>query len=227
VIGDLRAIARALNGEVTGGQVLCPGPGRSPRNRSLRVTISASSPDGFLCHSFRGDDWRACRDYVAGRLGLRRDKWKRDRLSLKPPRAAPLDSAADKIRMALGIWRGSADPRGTIVEQYLKSRALDLGDDIAGRVIRWNASIGAMVALFRNINTGKPQAISRTYLDREAKKLERKFLGPTGSAAIMLDAHDAVLAGLHIGEGVETCTSHQMSSRTLSSERLPKSKSCF
>jgi putative DNA primase/helicase len=87
----------------------------------------------------------------------------------------------------------------------LKSRVLALDDDVAGSVIRWNPRIGAMIALFRNIQTNEPQAVSRTFLDHEGRKLGRKFLGPVGGAAIKLDADEEVLSVLHIGEGVETC----------------------
>jgi hypothetical protein len=62
-----------------------------------------------------------------------------------------------------------------------------------------------MVALFRSIATDEPQAVSRTFLDHEGRKLGRKFLGPVGGTAVKLDADEEVLGGLHIGEGVETC----------------------
>ncbi len=62
-----------------------------------------------------------------------------------------------------------------------------------------------MVALFRNIRTGEPQAVSRTFLDRDGRKRGRQFLGPVGGAAVMLDGFETVTSGLHIGEGVETC----------------------
>jgi putative DNA primase/helicase len=87
----------------------------------------------------------------------------------------------------------------------LKSRVLALDDDVAGSVIRWNPHIGAMIALFRNIHTDEPQAVSRTFLEREGRKLKRMFLGPVGGAAIKLDADEEVISVLHIGEGVETC----------------------
>jgi putative DNA primase/helicase len=61
-----------------------------------------------------------------------------------------------------------------------------------------------MIALLRSIETGKPQGVSRTFLDADARKIERKFLGPVGRAAIMPDGFDAVISGLHIGEGIET-----------------------
>jgi hypothetical protein len=103
------------------------------------------------------------------------------------------------------LWRASLDPRGTIVECYLRSRGLDLGEDLAGDVLRWHPRIGAMLALFRNLLTGEPQAISRTFLDHEGKKLGRKFLGPTRGAAIKLDADEDGLGRLHVGEGIESC----------------------
>ena len=40
VMIDLRALQRALGGEICGGQLLCPGPGHSPRDRSLAVRLS-------------------------------------------------------------------------------------------------------------------------------------------------------------------------------------------
>jgi hypothetical protein len=100
--------------------------------------------------------------------------------------------------------RSSINPRGTTVERYLASRGLKLDDEIVS-VLRWHVAGGAMVALFRSIETNAPQAVSRTYLDSEGRKLGRKFLGSVGCAAVMLDPFDAVSVGLHIGEGVETC----------------------
>ena len=67
---DLQTVARALGGEINGGQVLAPGPGHSTKDRSLSVMIDANAPDGFVVHSFSEDDPIACRDYVRERLGL-------------------------------------------------------------------------------------------------------------------------------------------------------------
>jgi hypothetical protein len=122
----------------------------------------------------------------------------------KPPEPTSKDEG-DNREKALALWRVGDDPRPTVVKLYLNSRALELDDDLAGEVLRWHPRIGAMLGLFRNILTGEPQAISRTFLDREGKKLGRKFLGPVAGAAVMLDPFDEVTTGLHIGEGVETC----------------------
>ncbi len=67
---DLQTVARALGGEISGGQVLAPGPGHSAQDRSLAVKIDANAPDGFIIHSFAADDAIACKDYVREKLGL-------------------------------------------------------------------------------------------------------------------------------------------------------------
>jgi AAA domain len=67
---SLQYLARALGGEVSGGQVLAPGPGHSPADRSMSVKLDDSAPDGFVAHSFAGDDPIDCKDYVRDKLGL-------------------------------------------------------------------------------------------------------------------------------------------------------------
>jgi putative DNA primase/helicase len=209
MIADLRITARALCGEVAEDQIICPGPGHGPRDRSLSVRPSASGLDGFLVHSFAGDDWRDCADHVRRLLGIECD---RDRKLARRQAAEALRRAPEPQRQdddgrdrALVLWRSSLHPRGTLAESYLKSRGLAIGADIAGRVLRWHPGISGIVALFRSIETDEPQAISRTFLDREGRKLGRKFLGPVRRAAVKLDPDEEVLDGLHIGEGVETC----------------------
>jgi Toprim domain len=219
VIASLREIARALGGEVAGAQVLAPGPGHGPRDRSMSLRLSANSPLGFLVHSHAGDQFNICQKYVAERLGIDPDGWKHDvrllrRRNNERPRAAPSprpqaiakpNDNAERIGQALEIWRESGHPGGTPIEAYFASRGLELDGDLMMSVLRWNERIAAMVALFRNIETNAPQAISRTFLDNEGRKLGRKFLGPVGGAAIKLDPDENVLGGLHVGEGLETC----------------------
>ena len=67
---DLKSLARALGGKTSNGQVLAPGPGHSSADRSLSVKLDNSAPDGFVVHSFSGNDPIACRDYVRQKLGL-------------------------------------------------------------------------------------------------------------------------------------------------------------
>jgi putative DNA primase/helicase len=155
---DARAIAAALGGQLSGRDtVLAPGPGHSPRDRSLAVRLDPTAPDGFVVFSHANDDWRACRDHVRSRLGLppwepgdeqhrivpprHVDKW--DLASIEaeanePPRAWTEDELA-RITAARRVWDEARDPRGTLAERYLREqRKLDLPDELAGLVLRFH-----------------------------------------------------------------------------------------
>jgi hypothetical protein len=67
---SIAKIAELLGGEVQGGQVLCPGPSHGADDRSLSVKPDPADREGFLTHSFAGDDWQECRDHVRKRLDL-------------------------------------------------------------------------------------------------------------------------------------------------------------
>jgi hypothetical protein len=70
----LARIATALAGEISGTSVKAPGPGHSPEDRSLSLTLSGTADDGFLVFSHAGDHGIECKDYVRDKLGLPR--WK-------------------------------------------------------------------------------------------------------------------------------------------------------
>jgi hypothetical protein len=65
-------LAQALGGEVSGNQILAPGPNHSSKDRSLSIRLDDSAPDGMVVYSFAGDDPLACKDYVRERAGLAR-----------------------------------------------------------------------------------------------------------------------------------------------------------
>ncbi len=135
------------------------------------------------------------------------------------------DKSQDSARpRGLALWRASIDPRGTLVEQYLKSRALELPDEAANEAIRFHPNCSfeygerfpAMVCLVRNIVTNEPQGIHRTALAADGTAIKRpdkagrlktfrKSLGSISGGAIKLDPDEDVTQGLCIGEGVETC----------------------
>ena len=54
---DLRALASALDGEISGGQVLAPGPGDSRRDRSLSVRLRRTT-SWSIRKAQRRDDFR-------------------------------------------------------------------------------------------------------------------------------------------------------------------------
>jgi putative DNA primase/helicase len=232
---DLRSIARALGGEVSGHQVLAPGPGHSPKDRSLAIRISDTAPDGFLIYSHCNDDWRDCRDYVRSKLGLPAwapgddreqqrtikpqyiDKWDFDMIDLEVEQARHrTEDDLVRIERAQGVWNESGDPRRTVTESYLQSRALDLPGHLAGEVLRFHPRcpwrnentgrtdfIPCMIAAFRSIDDGIVTAVHRIRLDQPERwpKTERRMLGIVQRAAVQLGAPTSKLA---IGEGIET-----------------------
>ncbi len=120
----------------------------------------------------------------------------------------------------LALWLAAVDPRGTLVERYLKSRALELPDEAANEAIRFHPAcpfmaehFPAMICLVRNISMDGPQAIHRTALAVDGTAIKRNgktfrlSLGPIAGGAIKIDPSEDVTQGLCIGEGVETCLS--------------------
>jgi hypothetical protein len=67
---DARTIARVMGGDVNGDGALVPGPGHSPKDRSLSVKPDPAARDGFVVHSFAGDGVGDCRDHVKDKLGI-------------------------------------------------------------------------------------------------------------------------------------------------------------
>ena len=137
VATDLRTIARALGGKISGGQVLAPGPGHSQRDRSLAVRFDHRAPDGFVVASFAGDGWRECRDHVAARLGLRTNgrRWPalRRRSAAVQSRHAqsqalherPLNtecepSHTERTELSRWLWRQAQPIAGSPAERYLR-----------------------------------------------------------------------------------------------------------
>lgn len=221
--------ARALGGEVTGRQVLAPGPGHSAKDRSLAVQFDPQAPDGFICYSHARDDWRACRDHVRARLGLPSDgKSSRRREDCARPSGKSLPTAdPGRTARALALWSEATAPGGTLVEAYLTGRGLQLPAEAAGEAIRFHpecpfrlddgstAKIPAMIALMRNAVTDEPQAIHRTALgedgDGKARvvglRSPKMMLGPSRGAVVKLVPDADVDLGLGLAEGIETAIS--------------------
>ncbi len=232
---DPRALAAALGGQAFGHRISAPGPGHSRRDRSLSIKVGPDYPDGFLVNDFAGDDWATARDYIREAAGLpdfnasrrgptdeERAAWARRRAEANRLEAV---HQAKRNSDALKIWRAAVPLAGTIAEAYLQHRLGGLpvpADVIEADTLRfnprtpfWNDVRGAddflpaMVALFRNVMTGEPQAIHRTALKSDGSgKAEmpagKRMLGATKNAAIMLTPFEDVTLGLGLAEGIET-----------------------
>ena len=116
----LRDLARRLGGEAAGGQVLAPGPGHGPRDRSLSVRLSAIAPDGFVAFSHAGDDWRECRDHVRHLLGIKAPE--RRAAPSQPPPVVKGDPEYERRQheKAAWLWAQRRPLEGSIGETYLR-----------------------------------------------------------------------------------------------------------
>ncbi len=122
---NLRAVARLLGGDVAAGQILAPGPGHSPKDRSLSVSPSPTAPDGFVIHSFAGDDVAACRDHVRERVGTDRQPRRPGAASRSIPAVDSNFAAARRAafvrEQSATIARELVPVRGTPGELYLRN----------------------------------------------------------------------------------------------------------
>lgn len=198
----LHALAQRLGGEVSGADIHLPGPGHSPKDRSLSLRVSDR---GFILHSFAGDPWQECRDYVESLAGGHPVMFD------ARPQEVP---QTDKKAKALSIWAESQPWQGSLVETYLNRRGVALPSDCAD--VRFNPScymgremVPAMVALVRSVSTREPLAIHRTHLNLDGSKgrLDRMALGQMADGVVMLTPYTRVWMDLGIGEGIETALS--------------------
>ncbi len=198
---SIRNIARILGGDVVSGRyVLCPGPGHSRKDRSLKVTFRADG--SFTVTSFTGDDWRECKDYVRERLALPND-WHRQPANDDRPVICLREREDDepaRIRSALQRWEHSGTIAGTLAEKYLASRGLSYSGD----ALRFRGNDRSMVALITDAITAEPCGVHVTFLDRDGRKLDRKMYGRARGAVVRLSADEDVHYGLAIAEGIET-----------------------
>jgi hypothetical protein len=224
---DPRAVARALGGEASGNRVTAPGPGHSPRDRSLSILLDPAAPGGLLVTSHAGDDPLVAKDYIKAKLGLgnlvrsvrtHRDADKRTRF------VASDNGDAARTARALALWDETRPPAGTPVQAYLARRGVGLADG-AEEAIRFHGfcpfagkRTPAMVALVRDILTDVPKAVHRTAITVSGEKVrvadkDRLALGPIAGGAVKITPDADVTLCLGIGEGIES---------TLSLRELPE-----
>lgn len=205
-IATPRNFAIALCGDMAGpNRILCPGPNHSKRDRSLAVTFN--SDGSFVTHSFAGDDFRQCRDYVKARLGLSADAPLPANDNL--PQHDPIDDRA-RIERGMRIWREAGPITNTVAETYLRAR----GVAYEGDALRFHPSCPfrrerhpALVGLMTDAVTGEPRGVHRTALlpDGSDKAAPGKMmLGAAKNAVVRLSADEDAIDGLGIAEGIET-----------------------
>lgn len=200
--------AKLLGGVVAkGNQVLAPGPGHSRRDRSLSVQFTR---DGYIVHSFAGDDWKLCRDYVAVALGLTNyDQFDRPpAYDIKRVSRENEDRAKKIEANAFACWKETGPIVGTIAETYLRTRRItcDLPDTLRFHPSCWHPSGSRFPAMVAIVEGSERFAIHRTYLradgsGKAAIDPSKAMLGTVASGAVRLSAGAEKLV---VCEGIET-----------------------
>lgn len=196
--GDLDEIAEALDGDVVDGRIACPSPGKPRDDRSCEVRIDPTQPSRFYVYACDGPLGAAYRAI-------------REKLEMAEP--SPVSDYERGIQLDR-IWRETVCATGTIVETYLRSRAITLPVPPSLRFHprtlhtpskNW---LPAMVAA-RTDRSGSVVAIHRTFLRFDGRgkagvEPQRMDLGSKRGTAIRLASE---LPELVIGEGIETTLS--------------------
>jgi DNA primase len=142
------------------------------------------------------------------------------------PGPGPLDRQEDeedrrrRRAHARRLWDRGRDPRGTLVEKYLRGRGLHLLSAPALRFARYcwnretNRELPAMLARVDGPD-GAFVAVHRTWLRPDGHKADlvepKMSLAPTRRGAVRLAAAGLEMA---VGEGLETCLAFQQVTET-------------
>lgn len=222
--GDIKAIARALGGEVNSGGVSAPGPGHSKHDRSMRLIMDPSAPHGFRVHSFSPSyDWREGMDYVKSQLGLSDDPRREHQPKLAKTPKSHLDDKKARIEAAKRIWADCRPVAGTPAEIYLREcRGIALpkwpfclrySPQCPVNAGTETLRLPALVAAFHDVQSNVFLGVHRTFLEADGKsksleprlgELVKRMLGKAEGAAIKLTPDEEVTGGLGICEGIET-----------------------
>jgi hypothetical protein len=134
---------------------------------------------------------------------------------VKPAQHDEKETDQEKTERALRIWDEASEVNGTLAEQYLRRRGLELPD--GDHALRFyspcpfgDTAYPALIALFRDVLTDEPKAIHRIALAPGGVLIAKRMLGRVGGCAVKLDADENVGLGLSVGEGIETMIAARM-----------------
>jgi hypothetical protein len=150
--GDLENYATLLGGEVDGDRILCPSPGKGKDDRSCCIHINR---DG--------------RPFIYDVEGPIKDAYAfvHQRLKLAPR------AVHDYTRAALDIWSEALPATGTLVERYLRSRALTLP---VPPCLHFHPSL----RYSRDQGSWPVMVAERADVEGRVFAIHRTFLNPTG-----------------------------------------------
>lgn len=208
------AIAEELKGEKPSSIDKRSGTARWGRRGSLALETIGEKAGVWCDHqSGEGGDLFAL---IARELGIDRsaayDVARSKYLNLPPRRVervkpTPIkESSRSTSDLALQQWNDAKQTiNDTPAQTYLESRRMIIDGDAYRGVLRWHNPSRALIALMTNPETGEQTGVHRTFLDDDARKIDRKMLGAQG--VIRVSPDDEVTTGLGLCEGLEDALS--------------------
>lgn len=212
---SLEPIVTALGGTLYDGgrRALVPGPGHSPADRS--VSLSLTREGRILIHCFSpGDDWRSVRDHLRAR-GLLKGAGPLVRSHDAAPVGRARARSVDRSARARGWWDEGEALEGTPAERYLRRRGVTRA--LASPALRFHPAATSLEDRFRRPALlaaitdacGRVQGVQILLVDRFGAKAAvatpRRIVGALLGGAVRLDA--PVDGALLVAEGVETALS--------------------
>lgn len=218
---DLRDILVRTGGDVyeNGRRALIPGPGHSPRDRSLSLEQQADGRIVYFAHCGHGHGHAEIMGYL-GLEGFQAQEVRpTERLRQRSERSDATELArAEKIVICQALWRETRPLQGTLAVKYLRGRAITFSSTPA--VLRYHPRAPrayptaekpnprrapAMVAMVQDYR-GQGCGLHLTFLKPDGSGHDgRIMLGAIANAAVRLATPGEELA---IAEGIETAASY-------------------
>jgi putative DNA primase/helicase len=210
-------IAKALGGRKAGGGWMVRCPVHDDREPSLSIRDGCDGKVLVHCHA-GCDQQKVIAALKARGIWQGTDRRRHGMLIRSQPSLAAKDEPdrrdAERTQTALRLWGASVPATGTLVETYLRSRAIVMpipatlrfhGGTKHARGKFWPA----MVALVTRGEDDTPLAIHRTFLAHDGTgkapvEPQKMMLGPCRSGVVRLGP---IGDRLMIGEGIETALS--------------------
>lgn len=208
-------ITHGLGGRWTGRSGTAPCPAHEDRKPSLSIRDAATGAVLVHCHAgcpgesvIEALKARGLWGYAPPR------RWLKCGPASQSDRGSDNTKDADRIEYALSIWDRAEPARGTLVEDYIKSRGLNMPrlQSLRFRPRLYHADDRrywpCMVALITRGTDDEPIGIHRTFLARDGGskapvEKNKMMLGLHGGGAVRLAQFDPDLP-LMISEGIET-----------------------
>jgi hypothetical protein len=208
---DAETIARALGGHRTGAGWVARCPAHDDRTPSLSIRDGENGR--LLLKCFADCLWEQIAEALRARdLSLDTGGRRSGYANAAARGAHVVDEDANRTRSALRLWRMTTPGASTLVETYLRSRAIYVPVPSTLRFAELRHPSGgswpAMVALVTRGTDDTPLAIHRTFLVEDGGKApltpDKMMLGPCRGGAVRLAMPGGVLM---VGEGIETVLS--------------------